>query len=65
MKSPALVDINCRIDSKDEQKYLFDWHQDYWFSVCSTNSIVVWIPIVNLTPEIGGLEIIENYQTKG
>lgn len=65
IKFPTLVDINCRIDTKDEEKYLFDWHQDYWFSVCSVNAVVVWIPIVNLNPEIGGLEIIENSQTNG
>ncbi len=65
LKMPSLVDINCRIDSAGEDKYLFDWHQDYWFSVCSKNSIVIWIPIVDLTPETGGLEIIGNNQTQG
>ncbi len=60
IRSPALVDVNCRIDSYGEDQYLFDWHQDYWFSVCSTKAVVVWIPITNLTPENGGLELISN-----
>jgi hypothetical protein len=62
---PVMVDINCRIDSVGEEKFLFDWHQDYWFSVCSPNAVVIWIPIVELCPDIGGLEIIDNEQTSG
>lgn len=60
---PALIDINCRIDSSGEEKFLFDWHQDYWFSICSTNAVVVWIPLVGLDPDIGGLDIISNEHT--
>ncbi len=58
IKNPALIDINCRIDSRGDEKYLFDWHQDYWFSVSSRNAVVVWIPITGLKPSLGGLEII-------
>jgi hypothetical protein len=62
---PALIDINCRIDSSGEEKFLFDWHQDYWFSVSSPNAVVVWIPVVALTPDLGGLEVISNTHTSG
>lgn len=62
---PALIDINCRIDSAGEDKYLFDWHQDYWFSVCSPKAVVVWIPITGLDPGKGGLQIIGNSASKG
>lgn len=62
---PVVIDINCRIDSGGEERFLFDWHQDYWFSVCSPNAVVLWIPIVELCPDIGGLEIIDNKQTGG
>jgi hypothetical protein len=58
INNPALIDINCRIDSRGDEKYLFDWHQDYWFSVSSKNAVVVWIPITGLKPSMGGLEII-------
>jgi len=60
--NPALVDVNCRIDSSGEEKFLFDWHQDYWFSVSSTKAVVVWMPISGLNPSIGGLEIISSHQ---
>lgn len=65
MRKPALVDINCRIDSSGEGKYLFGWHQDYWFSVCSTQAAVVWIPIMALDRSVGGLELISNRHTGG
>lgn len=62
---PALVDVNCRIDSSGEEKYLFDWHQDYWFSICSPRAVVVWVPIMPLTPDLGGLQVISNAHTGG
>jgi len=65
VRQPALIDINCRIDSNGEEKFLFDWHQDYWFSICSPNSVVVWIPITKLEPSMGGLQIISNSHTGG
>lgn len=57
-KNPALIDVNFRIDSKDAEKYLFDWHQDYWFSISSRNGIVAWIPLTDVTAETGGLSVI-------
>lgn len=62
---PAIVDINCRIDSKGDEKFLFGWHQDYWFSVTSPSSLVAWISAVPLVPEMGGLGIIGNDVTGG
>jgi len=62
---PAIVDINCRIDSKGEEKFLFGWHQDYWFSVTSPSSLVAWISLVPLVPEMGGLSVIGNDVTGG
>ena len=64
VKNPAIIDINCRIDSKNEEKYLFDWHQDFWFSASSSNVVVAWIPITNLDPSKGGLEIIPVHKDK-
>jgi len=65
MRLPSLIDINCRIDSSGEEKYLFDWHQDYWFSIASTQAAVVWLPLVDVTEETGGLDIISNRATAG
>jgi hypothetical protein len=63
--APALIDVNCRIDSYGEEKYLFGWHQDYWFSVSSTKAVVLWIPLSMLSPDVGGLELISNKFTGG
>jgi hypothetical protein len=57
-RNPALIDVNFRIDSQGAEKYLFDWHQDYWFSVSSRNGIVAWIPLTDVTVETGGLSVI-------
>lgn len=65
VRHPALVDINCRIDSYGEEKFLFGWHQDYWFSVCSRKAVVLWIPLLGLKPSLGGLELVSNEFTKG
>jgi hypothetical protein len=65
MKLPMLVDVNCRIDSFEGDKFLFDWHQDYWFSICSPNAVVVWMPLTDVVPETGGLEVISNRWTGG
>jgi len=54
---PALVDVNFRIDAPREDKYAFDWHQDYWFSVCSPLALVAWTPLVSTDSEIGGVEV--------
>lgn len=61
---PALIDVNCRIDSAGEDKYLFDWHQDYWFSVSSTNAVVVWIPLERIDEGSGGIELL-SLETSG
>lgn len=63
-KMPALIDVNCRIDSAGEDKYLFDWHQDYWFSVSSTNAVVVWIPLQRIDEGTGGIELF-SLETSG
>ncbi len=65
IRLPALVDVNCRIDSQGEEKYLFGWHQDYWFSVCSPRAVVVWLPVTPLTSSTGGLQLMGNAHTDG
>ena len=54
----ALVDINFRIDPPAENQYLFSWHQDFWFSMCSPKALVAWIPITNVDNETGGVDLI-------
>lgn len=65
VRQPALVDVNCRIDSCGEDQFLFGWHQDYWFSICSPQALVVWIPVVDIDSGTGGLDLISNKDTDG
>jgi ectoine hydroxylase-related dioxygenase (phytanoyl-CoA dioxygenase family) len=61
----GLVDLNVRIDAPAEGKFLFDWHQDYWFSICSSQAVVAWIPLVELDQKKGGVSLISNEYTGG
>ncbi len=66
MKCPAIVDVNFRIDSMGEEKFLFGWHQDYWFSICSPAAIVAWIPLTAVRgDENGGVELVPRDATGG
>jgi len=65
LQAPAIIDVNFRIDSKGEEKYLFNWHQDYWFSVSSAKAVVAWIPLMDVTPAEGGVELIPARYTRG
>lgn len=62
---PALIDVNCRIDARGEEQFLFDWHQDYWFSVCSPEAVVAWIPLESIDAQTGSLALISNVWTDG
>jgi ectoine hydroxylase-related dioxygenase (phytanoyl-CoA dioxygenase family) len=55
---PALVDVNFRIDAPQESQFAFDWHQDYWFSVCSPMALVAWTPLVATDSEVGGVDVL-------
>lgn len=59
-RSPASIDVNFRIDSRKREKYLFGWHQDYWFSMGSRNGLVAWVPLTDVSEETGGLEVISS-----
>jgi hypothetical protein len=65
VERPAIVDANFRIDAPEEQQYLFPWHQDYWFSICSPRAIVAWVPLTDLDDETGGVDVIERHRTGG
>ena len=61
----ALVDVNFRIDAPNEPQFLFSWHQDYWFSICSPKALVAWIPMMPLDEEVGGVEYFPLSATGG
>ena len=62
---PALVDVNFRIDSQGEDRFLFGWHQDYWFSMCSPCALVAWIPLAEVNEANGGVELMSVADTGG
>lgn len=51
-----------RIDRPLDQKYKTPWHQDYWFSGISPNSLVFWAPLGNLDKRMGFIEAIPTPQ---
>jgi hypothetical protein len=61
----ALVASTFRIDAPNEDHYSFSWHQDYWFSICSTRALVVWIPMRPIDLAEGGVELVSLQETGG
>ena len=53
---PVLIDVKFRIDSKGEERFLSDWRQNYWFSMCSPHALVAWVPLAPVTEATGGVE---------
>ena len=54
-----------RFDRPNEDHFLTPWHQDFWYSFLSENSIVIWFPLSNITDDMGHLKIIEGSHKKG
>ena len=46
-----------RIDNPQEEKYRASWHQDYPSQFRSLDGLVFWSPLVELTEELGPLQI--------
>ena len=61
-KLAAITDINFRIDAPNELKYLFGWHQDYWFGMASSKAYVGWLPVTGTDDQIGGVDILDMKQ---
>jgi len=51
-----------RLDRPLDKKYKTPWHQDYWFSGISPDSLVFWAPLGNLDKRMGFLEAIPSPQ---
>jgi Phytanoyl-CoA dioxygenase (PhyH) len=54
-----------RIDQKQEQKYLFDWHQDYPYSQGSVDGIVIWGGLFDTTEGYGGIKLLPRSHIDG
>lgn len=62
LRDTASIGINrggdgIRIDFPTEKRFMAPWHQDYPSQFGSLDGLVFWSPLVNITPDIGPLEI--------
>lgn len=53
----AAAGYGIRIDNPFEEKYRAPWHQDYPAQLRSLDGIVLWSPLVPITPEMGPVKI--------
>lgn len=54
-----------RIDRPGEKKYQTPWHQDIWYSFASDASVVVWMPLGEITEAQGHLVILPGSHKNG
>lgn len=54
-----------RLDRSHNNLFSTPWHQDYWFSQSSPDSVVVWFPLTKMVKEIGFLSVIPNPASYG
>lgn len=47
-----------RIDRSGEQRNSFPWHQDYTYNLASQPTITAWMPLLDITKEMGPLTVI-------
>ena len=57
--------VPIRIDIRGEEKYLFDWHQDYPYIQGSMDGIVLWSSLFDLNEGEGGVRIIPRSHKAG
>ncbi len=58
LKMPCASSVPVvRIDRPNRSEFDTPWHQDFWYSMLSPNSITIWIPVVAMEPEMGFLEV--------
>lgn len=56
---------DLRMDFPGEDKYLFPWHQDYPYSLGSSNGLVYWIPLRPVGEFNGSLSVIPGSHKAG
>ena len=47
-----------RLDRPRNEHFSTPWHQDFWFSQSSEDSLVIWFPLTTLTEDMGYLRAI-------
>jgi hypothetical protein len=54
-----------RIDNPNEDKYLTFWHQDYFGHLHSPDGLVFWVPLRDVTRDLGPVEFCVGSHTNG
>ena len=57
--------IPIRIDIQGEEKYLFEWHQDYPYIQGSPDSVIFWAPLFGIEEGKGGVKLIPESHKQG
>ncbi len=57
--------LPIRIDIRGEEKYLFDWHQDYPYIQGSPDAVIMWMPLMDLQDGYGGIKLIPESHKEG
>lgn len=66
IKAPLLMNAsNVRMDEGGENLHRFEWHQDFTYLLGSANSLTFWIPLQEISEELGGLEFIPGSHRRG
>ena len=59
LKSVSLGTVPLvRLDRPSDEHFSTPWHQDFWFSQSSEDSIVIWFPLTTFTEDMGYLKAI-------
>jgi hypothetical protein len=56
---------NMRYDRPENQKHLFKWHQDTVYLLGSLNAVTVWIPLSDVSSELGSIAVIPGSHKNG
>lgn len=66
MQFPSLMGCcNMRLDPPDDDKHLFDWHQDSLYLLGSMNAVTLWLPLGDVNLERGTIQVIPGSHKKG
>ena len=70
LRGTASIGINrggdgIRIDYPSEEKFMSPWHQEFPTQLGSPDGLVYWSPLVNITADIGPLEVCPGSHKEG
>ena len=57
--------FGIRIDNPSEDRYRAPWHQEFPAQLRSLDGVVFWSPLVEITPELGPVEIANGSHKEG